>query len=755
MGGLVRAALVMVAMAFAFAACDLTKVPEDECGNGVVESGEACDSALGFVEGECGEPSSERACLILCDAFECPVGHACGANGVCSRGTGAFALKTVREGGDHVAIADFDGDGINDVLTTGFAKTQVFYGPDLEDELSLLRSSSTKPAVGDFDRDGNADMADAIRDGKWSIRAGTRDRQLDTRTVPAFPLGLETAHVAELPEVLPIFLPISSPLLGIQGPDNAPCTGGELCLIPVLQADPSGIPTGFPASELAGTLVSGILDTATINLTEEHVVVFGAPRLGATELELHRRRGIFGDEVPEFYGTFQLPDARIIGAFGATIADMDGDGSGDLFVDSGPGRAAIGYGQGEQLATDAGCSTLCELGMTCVLGDRVLQLGSPTGVQVPADEIEVVGVGRVGRGPAAIVTSKGLYMPLTSSPQPCSLPPHVNFGWEPDTRWDFASFGDVDADGDGDVAVAGRGGSTVDLFRGGESLIVTRNRIVVPGTVEGLKLADFDADNSDDLAVVVDSPVGTLLWVYWGSPEGIVADGVRVAAVARFEPGGLAAPVFGLSVDDIGASASLLVVSRKNLEDPDTGELRDVALASLLATGGTRLFDSVVVEGIRGLVQVARVGFETPPEPAPATAMVAGQFYSDDDLDFAAWHAVPFGPEKVDPPPFLQDVLVSFVGEAGTIALLPRYCDVHTDDDICPLESKVLVSDVDGDGFDELLSFVATVDGSVGPTCEPDKARTGFAVRLIEPTDRAGAPKTECEPNHVFTPHSQ
>ena len=74
----------------ALAGCaDLQILPANECGNGVLEPGEACDG-----EADCGAPGAEHACQILCSSGACREGYACGLDGVCQAPSVTFESRS-------------------------------------------------------------------------------------------------------------------------------------------------------------------------------------------------------------------------------------------------------------------------------------------------------------------------------------------------------------------------------------------------------------------------------------------------------------------------------------------------------------------------------------------------------------------------------------------------------------------------------------------------------------------------------------
>lgn len=97
----------------------------DVCGNGLVDPGEDCDGQAGLPAGaHCGAPSTTNACRYTCQVGDasksCPGEYSCSTvDGVCRKASGLFSqLTPVPFKADHMAVADFNGDGIADVFAS-------------------------------------------------------------------------------------------------------------------------------------------------------------------------------------------------------------------------------------------------------------------------------------------------------------------------------------------------------------------------------------------------------------------------------------------------------------------------------------------------------------------------------------------------------------------------------------------------------------------------------------------------------------
>jgi hypothetical protein len=118
-------ALLLAALAPAAAplACDdLARIPENTCGNRVVEEDhdEDCDG-----EATCAPSTSPHACRFLCDAaasppVACPAGFGCGVDGVCRRARGTFETLLTRTSATSLDffVGDVNADGCGEVVHT-------------------------------------------------------------------------------------------------------------------------------------------------------------------------------------------------------------------------------------------------------------------------------------------------------------------------------------------------------------------------------------------------------------------------------------------------------------------------------------------------------------------------------------------------------------------------------------------------------------------------------------------------------------
>jgi hypothetical protein len=104
----------------------LPDIAPSVCGNHVVDvETEDCDEASSTAGDaapgtrRCGAPGTPSQCRILCaSSAECSKGWSCGLDGLCREPRGTFAAGTsLTAEADDVALDDFDGDGVGDIVS--------------------------------------------------------------------------------------------------------------------------------------------------------------------------------------------------------------------------------------------------------------------------------------------------------------------------------------------------------------------------------------------------------------------------------------------------------------------------------------------------------------------------------------------------------------------------------------------------------------------------------------------------------------
>jgi hypothetical protein len=176
---------------------ELREIPANRCGNTVIDAMEDCDTFVPELEpnAACGkpDPESDRECRYICGKQEdgsepeCLEGYACGVDQICRRTTGSFDQVGEPFPGDvyQVQLADFDGDGRLDVLTTGANELRLrFFDGDMQlAAMETIPSFHAAPNIGQLTGDTRADFAFRAGPGLGVIR-GQGDRTLTPTQYP-------------------------------------------------------------------------------------------------------------------------------------------------------------------------------------------------------------------------------------------------------------------------------------------------------------------------------------------------------------------------------------------------------------------------------------------------------------------------------------------------------------------------------------------------------------------------------------------
>ena len=201
MGKLSRTCGLLLFAGLGISACDdLPKLPSDVCGNGVIEKGEDCDGA------SVGQNACNALCRLTCTAEgACPSGFGCGNDGLCRQPTGTFEPfgPALALSAERLTLADFDGDGQNDLLASRGSSLSVAYvGPQglLPETTTIAHTPidvyADVPAVLDIDGDGRADLASRLGPNIGVLR-GQQDR-----TLLPLPFSWQIPVLAETDELL-------------------------------------------------------------------------------------------------------------------------------------------------------------------------------------------------------------------------------------------------------------------------------------------------------------------------------------------------------------------------------------------------------------------------------------------------------------------------------------------------------------------------------------------------------------------------
>ncbi len=501
----------------ALTACaDLEPIAKGECGNGVIDEGEDCDS-FGRLDMTCRPPDAEGACRFDCsEPNTCASGYACGQDSVCRAPSAMFRLKTtISDPANFIVPADFDGNGETDLLASGdFGLVLSYQGGDFEEEDTVdltFTSGTALIAGGHLTDDEAADVAylnyfdlglGVVRGSEDRTFAGTvyptlaiPTDQADIFAIDADPTlaGDEPMTVIELPTVATVVVRVSI------------TTSAEA---DYYLSDPGDLPALEPGS--LGPVRGGNLDPA--KPCEQYVLVFrdrafvGTPCLddGSVNGQPALQASAPTVPVPIPLAPIDLSqcDVPLDRAF---VLDVDADQDLDILLTP---LAPIGA----RPCVLRGPLTVAEdLSLPLVAESYpFFTLDETYGGEEPSPE-RILEVGELNDdGVPDFVTSSSIFT-SQSTPCPNNLIPHGGDGMTifhcSTSEADFtnyptyisAALGDVNADGVADVALAAYDEQEVFVHVGHGDGTFAVYPVEAEGWPEQVVLGDFDADGLDDV----------------------------------------------------------------------------------------------------------------------------------------------------------------------------------------------------------------------------------------------------------------
>ncbi len=754
------ALLILIAALPAFSCSELPAIPATGCGNRLVEpASEDCDGSA-EPTARCAGPGEAHACRYVCrdaggNGFSCPVGYACGADGVCRTPSGSFqqAGRSVEVASASLQVGDFDDNKQAEVLALGTsdligrAPAQVvFFGEGLERATTqAIPGLLGNPAVGRFADSPYAGIAFGSLPG-LAMLIGRRDRQFFPRSYPSFqsPPGV-TATRIYAPDLLPPSLDTNGNLfhLGDEPILFVTLDGNHLLLSISVGADDkalAALPRG--PDELEGDLVWGKFQESL------HCPSLVFPFKNATELlvvtpcESDGKGGVRLVASPAQPQVLPLPPGLQLRTR-PVVADVDQDGHLDLLLgaasEAQPGRGAswISYGDGAGgFHTQPGgvgpggffLFTLPETqvsdGCGVVVDPKEIKepelaefLKGKALVPAPLAVAELDGDGKPDLVmPYGICTSRDLLVP--------GGPPHYRLVAGPlGGVWTEALTMDLNGDGRLDVVGAPEVSRALDLFLGSSQGLFNAVTIPLNGSPGLLAAGDFDGDGSTDVTFRergvqgtsnVGAATGDALTVLFTSPGQVPT---QIGRVGRFEqilhlasgstPDGIA--IDGIS--DIGVISGSTTAAEPTPSSPSVSLFygsSDRALRSPLALQANLTENSndiaLPVLFVPGLFTQ-----NTPASQQDIFAVSSGSAATQE-----ASLSCP-GDDNPRPGRELRLWLVDLGGDAKVQGLYPSapldLGGVGVLDIDCPDRGQLTAGDLDGDGFDEVLFAVPTVGG--------------------------------------------
>jgi hypothetical protein len=672
--------VTFAAFAFSCVACaELPTIEVDTCGNGAIESSEDCDGAsLGGLT--CGSPGTSRACRFLCGGPQkarCPSGWGCAADGLCRQASGAFinVKEPIREQCNDVQLADFDGDGVQDLLLTQRDSTVVSVSTPRVAKLDRSGQALSidpvgplvvSPVAADVNRDGRSDLVFGTLSLSNSRPAGgiaTLSKTYAGQYVSLPYEGVDTqglrVRVVNLTGVEGVANPTTSIVM-------TPLLGATYLSSLAIDAPPGKYgKLPFSLDDLAGEVVgANVVDAASSPCDELVYLVRGSGHVDYASV---------CDSSGEL--TMASPPKRLLDVPLDTtriaLADIDGDSHVDI-VASSPARTLVGLGVGDG----------------SVRGNRsyslALDFASPgAGAEPPEPtELEPIGVGRLPGGAtvfatkdAAFATSRGTFEGDTFKIKGSLIAVRIAGDWS------FARFGDINRDGFGDVVLASKGSNGLDVLLGtARNTLFTRTTLSTEASTTAVALVDSDGDGTRDIAV---SDSSGALRVAFGNASAAPSKPRLVAQLG--EVSHLKAGIF----DSASASEAIVVVSG----------------------GPTETLSVFLSDGQR--TPISSTQLRTDQNNGIPATLVAGHFFGPDRLDafMCALDASATGPEG-----FFRMWAVSSLEEARHRILAGAKLDEveatgSATDPTPPVQ--LIAADTDGDGVDEAWLSTQNARGEI------------------------------------------
>jgi FG-GAP-like repeat len=472
---------------------ELPALPSNECGNGVVEANEDCDTFAPVAGSVCRPKDSTDPCRFDCqpgpDGMRptCPAGWGCDPSGLCRAPTGqftnagSFVVGPVAE----LLAGDFDGDGRSDVLSREPTNTldrsrlalHYFNTRGELQETRVFPKLVAAPQLHDLSGDQRVDLA--FSDYGVGLMLGRADRGLVNETFTSY----------RLPDTR----------VRLVGAHDGPIRGAaSLVTFAALDGQPSFAvadsatgrlrPLGAlpgPIDDAVGDPVTGDIISGVRSPCDEVVLAMrGAASfmlIDVCDLDL-----VVGDAIWRERAELQsiaLPEGVEIDA-PPQVLDMNGDGHLDVLLGA-SGRAYAAYGDGKGLAAAVPYSFTLWF-------DRKT---SETITDMPLAAGDFTGDGLVDFvGPLWLIAS----VPRFDGGPARYEPAEQNLG-EP---WTRAYVADLNADGKMDVAAASDQGLGIALFHGTGTRYLTQSSLPTRAPVPFLAVGDFDGDLTNDLAFV-------------------------------------------------------------------------------------------------------------------------------------------------------------------------------------------------------------------------------------------------------------
>ncbi|MEI9938260.1 MAG: VCBS repeat-containing protein [Pseudomonadota bacterium] len=665
------------------ACTEFPSIPDEGCGNHVIDGSEDCDGFPRNGGTNCLPPGSAFECHFDCSVNDsgpprlCPRGWGCDEDSVCREPSGQFVESSQSSdvGAWALSAGDFDGDGRQDVMSsepldaTGATRLRFNYFDQqgVLSETRLFPKSVLSPTINQISQ-GDTTSDIAFTSGALGVMNGRPDRTWVPAVFSSYRRPNASVRIVGIYDrAIQMADPFATLITfqtgtGFYVGDRATGTLVEHVAVPGSIAELAGdlvsgnvfedskhSPCLEPVFAMRGATYFSIVDVCD---SEENGELIWRPAFDLSQIALHPPAHI--DVAPQ-------------------ILDLNGDGHLDVLVGAG-GRPYVAFGDGSALASATP--------YTYPGDNSVFPKATPLAVQ------DFTGDGVPDFVfPDRLVVSASAYVGAT--------PSYAPIGNRLTTPWTVAKIADFNGNGLLDVVTASSGSLNLNFFNGTGTENLSASLVSTSAPVQLLSAGDFDGDLITDLAlfeVPLPGQTTSTLKVAFGNAFAALGSPIAVGQIEQVE---------ALNNYPGAGRDNLTVCSSETIDDIQNGAL------TLLIGGADRVPFAPLA-----LTEFASNGSV---ENAGAFAVVSGHFIKAGQTDLLA---LAFFPHDTGPPPPIDVWSVPDITKPGRTPIRlssrfdPRLTPVEFTLDYANYSADVASTsaDLDGDQRDEAI-FAMPADG--------------------------------------------